>query len=130
MQEYARMLRRSGYTERFRHEVITDALRCHHKMQEVEARGGRPVDRPRDYQEVERRWRRWHGDEVFRRLGRGAEVGEGVDVPEGGGEEWGGSVVAHSPSHPAASLASLTVLGVPVWWGSNLPRSWLAKLYF
>ena len=30
MEEYARMLRRSGYTERFRHEVITDALRCHH----------------------------------------------------------------------------------------------------
>ena len=33
-------------------------MRTHTKMLEAEARGGRPVDRPREYQEVERRWRR------------------------------------------------------------------------
>ena len=55
--------------------------------------------------------------------GGGEEVSPGVEsLVDWAGEEWGGSVVAHSPSHPAASLASLTVLGVPVWWSSNLPR--------
>ena len=36
MEEYARLLRRSGYSERFRHEVISDAIRGHQKLlQEV-----------------------------------------------------------------------------------------------
>ena len=43
---------------RFRHEVISDALRGHQKLMQGEAEGGRPVDRPRWYQEVERRNRR------------------------------------------------------------------------
>ena len=49
------MLRRSGNSERFRHEVNTDALRYYNKMLEADPGGGRPVDRPRGYQEVERR---------------------------------------------------------------------------
>ena len=32
MKEYAKTLKRSGYSERFRHEVISDAMRCHQKM--------------------------------------------------------------------------------------------------
>ena len=36
MEDYARLLRRSGYSERFRHEVISDAIRGHQKLlQEV-----------------------------------------------------------------------------------------------
>ena len=49
MEDFARMMKRSKYPERFRHEVITNALRCHQKMLEAEARGGRPVDRPSEY---------------------------------------------------------------------------------
>ena len=48
MEEYARMLRRSGYTERFRHEVISDAVQGYKTMQRRELEGGRPVDRPRN----------------------------------------------------------------------------------
>ena len=55
MEEYARTLRRSGYPERFRHEVISDAVRGHNKMIQAETEGGRPVDRPREYQEKERK---------------------------------------------------------------------------
>ena len=81
MEEYARMLKRSGYSERFRHEVISDALRCHKKMLEAESRGGRPVDRPRQYQEVERRWRRVEKKtRYYRRYGRGTKVREGVFI--------------------------------------------------
>ena len=42
-EDYARTLR-SGYSERFRHEVISDAMRCHQKMLKTEAEGGRTVD--------------------------------------------------------------------------------------
>ena len=57
MEEYARMLRRSGYTERFRHEIISDAVQGYKNMQRRELEGGRPVDRPRNY-DVEGRRRR------------------------------------------------------------------------
>ena len=43
MEDYARTLT-SGYSKRFRHEVISDVMRCHQKMLETEAEGGRPVD--------------------------------------------------------------------------------------
>ena len=78
MEDFARMMKRSGYSERFRHEVITDALRCHQKMLEAEARGGRPVDRPRKYQEVERRWRREEKKtRYYKKHGRGTKIREG-----------------------------------------------------
>ena len=49
MEDFARMLRRSGYSEKFRFEVISDALRGHQKMKKREEEGGQPVDRPRDF---------------------------------------------------------------------------------
>ena len=43
MEDYARLLRRSGYSERFRHEVISDTIRSDHQklLQEV-SEGKRP----------------------------------------------------------------------------------------
>ena len=77
MEDYARTLKRSGYSERFRHEVISDAMRCHQKMLKTEAEGGRPVDRPRDYQPQERRRRREEKRERFyRKEPRGSRVRE------------------------------------------------------
>ena len=58
MEDFAMTLRRSGYSERFRHEAFSDAVRSHHKMVETEAAGGRPVDRPKEFQPQERRGRR------------------------------------------------------------------------
>ena len=58
MEEYARMLRRSGYSERFRHEVISDAVQGFKNMQQREQQGGRPVDRPRNFDEEGRRFRK------------------------------------------------------------------------
>ena len=46
MEDFAKMLRRSGYKERFRHEIISDAIRGYEKRKEEERRGGRPMDRP------------------------------------------------------------------------------------
>ena len=45
MEDFARMLKRSGYSEKFRYEVISDALRGHQKMRQREMDGGQPVDR-------------------------------------------------------------------------------------
>ena len=79
MEDFARMLRRSGYSEKFRYEVISDALRGHEKMRQREIDGGRPVDRPREYEEVDRRRKkdekasRW-----FRKEQRGTSIREGV----------------------------------------------------
>merc|ERR1712015_393311 len=67
MEDFARMLRRSGYSERFRHEVISDAVRGFEKREEEEKRGGRPVDRPRRYEESERRKRKENKRERFYR---------------------------------------------------------------
>jgi len=36
-------------------------------------------------------------------------------------EEAGGMVVESSAGYPLASLPTLTVLGLPIWWSSNLP---------
>ena len=63
MEDFARMLKRSGYSEKFRYEVISDALRGHQKMRQREIDGGQPVDRPREYEEVARRRKK---DEVGR----------------------------------------------------------------
>ena len=79
MEEYARTLRRSGYSERFRHEVISDAMRCHQKRLKTEAEGGRPVDRSRAYKPQERRTRREEKRERFyRKEPRGSRVREGL----------------------------------------------------
>ena len=81
MEDFARMLMRSGYSEKFRFEVISDALRGHQKMKKREEEGGQPVDRPRDYDEVGRRRKknekasRW-----FRKEQRGSSIREGVII--------------------------------------------------
>ena len=81
MEDFAKMLKRSGYSERFRHEVISDALRGYKKKLQVEAEGGRPVDRLREYQEVERRMRRSEkGERYYRKEKRGSKVREGVII--------------------------------------------------
>ena len=81
MEDYAKTLKRSGYSERFRHEIISDALKGHAKMVKAEAEGGRPVDRPREYQEKERRKAKSDKRErYYRNERRGMRVREGVFI--------------------------------------------------
>ena len=81
MENFARMLKRLGYTERFRHEVISDATRGHQKLVQGEIAGGRPVDCPHTYQQEERRRRRKEkGDRWFRKEGRSTKMREGVFI--------------------------------------------------
>ena len=75
MEDFARLLKRSGYSERFRYEVISDAVRGHQKLVDGERKGGRPVDRPRSYQrEQRRRGREEKGERWYRRERRGTKV--------------------------------------------------------
>lgn len=55
MEEWSRKLRRSGYPETFRHQVIKAALDKWTKMCKTEDEGGRPIHRPREWQEASRR---------------------------------------------------------------------------
>ena len=72
-------LRRSGFSKRFRHEAISDTLRSHHKMVETEAAGGRPVDRPKEFQPQERRREREEKRErYYRKQPRGTAIREGI----------------------------------------------------
>ena len=81
MEDYARLLRRSGYSERFRHEVISDAIRGHQKLLQEVVEGKRPLYRPRGFQEEERRRRRQEkGERWYRREERGTKVREGVFI--------------------------------------------------
>ena len=81
MEDFAKMLRRSGYSERFRHEVISDAMRGYEKRVEEERRGGRPLDRPRQYEEVERRnIKEDKRERFYRREKRGTRIREGVFI--------------------------------------------------
>ena len=81
MEEYARLLRRSGYSERFRHEVISDAIRGHQKLLEDVVEGKRPLNRPRGFQEDERRRKRQEkGERWYRREERSTKVREGVFI--------------------------------------------------
>ena len=81
MEEFARTMRRSGYEERFRHEVITDAMRGYQKLVREEEQGGRPLDRPREYREEERRRRKEEKRERFyRKEQRGTKVREAVII--------------------------------------------------
>ena len=79
MEDFARMLKRSGYSEKFRYEVISDALRGHQKMRQREIDGGQPVDRPREYEEVDRRKKKEEkASRWFRKEPRGTSMREGV----------------------------------------------------
>ena len=81
MEDYARLLRRSGYSERFRHEVISDAIKGHQKLRQEVSDGKRPLNRPRGFQEDERRRRRQEkGERWYRREERGSKVREGLFI--------------------------------------------------
>ena len=55
MIKWALKLKRSGYSEQFRHQVIKAALEKWRKMCKTEDEGGRPVYRPREWRRRERR---------------------------------------------------------------------------
>ena len=55
MTAWAMKLKRSGYPETVRHQVITEAVRKFEKMCKEEDEGGRPVHRARSWQESARR---------------------------------------------------------------------------
>ena len=55
MEKWSRKLRRNGYPETVRHEVIKTALDRWDRMCEEEEEGIRPVHRPREWKEKERR---------------------------------------------------------------------------
>ena len=81
MEDFAKMMKRSGYSEKFRHEIISDAVKGHEKRIQQEKDGGRPVDRPREYQERERRKRKEEKRERFyRKEQRGTKVREAVII--------------------------------------------------
>ena len=81
MEDYAKLLKRSGYSERFRYEVISDAIRGHQKLLQEEEEGRRPLNRPRSFQEEERRKKRLEkGGRWYRREERGSKVREGVFI--------------------------------------------------
>ena len=66
MKAWAMKLRRSGYPETVRHQVISEAVRKFKKMCEDEDKGGRPIHRARSWQksarrlEKERKKTTWH----------------------------------------------------------------------
>ena len=81
MEDFARTLKRFGYSERFRHETISDAVRGHQKLVEVEAAGGRPVDRLKEFQPQARmRGREEKRERYYRKQPRGTSVREGVFI--------------------------------------------------
>ena len=55
MEEWSRKLRRSGYPETMRHEVIKASVDRFEKMCQEEDDGTRPIHRPRSWKEEERR---------------------------------------------------------------------------
>ena len=55
MEKWSRKLRRSGYPATWRHEVIKAAYEKFDKMCEDEDNGVRPIHRPREWKERERR---------------------------------------------------------------------------
>ena len=55
MEKWSRKLRRSGYPATWRHEVIKAAYEKYDKMCEDEDNGVRPIHRPREWKEKERR---------------------------------------------------------------------------
>ena len=65
LSEYSNDLRRSGYSEKFRAEVITAAIRGFQQQCEVSDNGGTPLYRPRWYQRPERDKRKAMSKEVW-----------------------------------------------------------------
>ena len=82
MEDFAKMMKRSRYSEKFRHEIISDAVKGHEKRTQQETDGGRPVHCPREYQERERRKRRKEEkrERFYRKEQRGTTVREAVII--------------------------------------------------
>ena len=59
LSEFAERLRDSGYGERFRVEVIRSILEGWRKMVEEQEKGGRPINRPRKWNQGEREESKW-----------------------------------------------------------------------
>ena len=74
MEEWARKLRRSGYSATIRHQVVKEAILKYEKMCAVEDEGGRPVHRAREWQQAGRRldketktanWHKQNPNQIF-----------------------------------------------------------------
>ena len=79
MEDFALLMKRSGYKERFRYEVISDALRGYAKRVKEDEEGRRPLNRPKRYQEDQRRRSKEDKKERwYKREARGSRVREGV----------------------------------------------------
>ena len=79
MEDFARLMKRSGYKERFRHEVISDALQGYAKRVKEEEEGRRPLNRPKKFEEDKRRKKKEEKKERwYRKEERGSRVREGV----------------------------------------------------
>ena len=59
LSEFSERMRDSGYSEKFRYETIQSILTGWDKMVEEQKRGGRPINRPRNYEEKKRREEKW-----------------------------------------------------------------------
>ena len=79
MEDFAKLMKKSGYKERFRHEIISDALRGHAKRVKEEEEGRRPLNRTKKFEEEKRRKRKEDKKERwYRKEERGSRVREGV----------------------------------------------------
>ena len=59
LSEFSERMRDSGYKEKFRYETIQSILTGWDKMVAEQERGGRPINRPRHYEEKKRREEKW-----------------------------------------------------------------------
>ena len=55
MENWARKLRRSGYSASVQHQVVKETVLKYEKMWNEENTGGRPIHRPREWQQSSRR---------------------------------------------------------------------------
>ena len=59
LSEFSERMRDSDYSEKFRYETIQSILTGWDKMVEEQKRGGRTINRPRNYEEKKRREEKW-----------------------------------------------------------------------
>ena len=55
LSDFSSRMRASGYSARYRLEIIESAMNAFDKMKKEQEEGGRPINRPRNYQAEERR---------------------------------------------------------------------------
>ena len=59
LSEFSERMRDSGYREKFRYETMQSILKGWDKMVAEQERGGRPINRPRNFEEKKRREEKW-----------------------------------------------------------------------